>query len=116
MLIVTPKNMIRTHFEWESKGYPHIPFPVGYISKCLFTLYLTLFLVSFLMYQIFIIISIASLLFFSFSYYLFMRLWKLLGLSSWKFNVFFFITGLGVILLASFIRSSLVSYLYIMGW
>ena len=66
MLIVTPKNMIRTHFEWESKGYPHIPFPVGYISKCLFTLYLTLFLVSFLMYQIFIIISIASLLFFAF--------------------------------------------------
>jgi len=116
MLIVTPKNMIRTHFEWESKGFPHIPFPVAYISKCLFTLYLALFLGSFLMYQIFIIVSIASLLFFLYSYYLFMRIWTLLGLSRWKFHIFFFITGLGVFLLAALFRSSLFSYLYMIGW
>ena len=116
MIIITPKDMIRTHYEWESKGFPHIPYPTVYISKCLFTLYLALFLVAFLMYQIFIIISIASLLLFTYSYYLFMRIWKLLGLSSWKFHVFFILTGACVCFLAVFLRSSLFSYLYMMGW
>ena len=116
MWIITPKQMIAKHYEWESERVPRVPFPTLYISKCLFTLYLLLFIVAFFMYHIFIIISFAAAFYFLFSYYLFIRLWKLAGLSVWKHNLFFVITGFFVVAIAVYIRGEILSYLSMLGW
>ena len=116
MLIITPKRMIAKHFEWESHRVPRVPFPTSFLSKCLFTLYSLLFIVALFMYHIFIIVSVAAIIYFLYSYYLFLRLWNLVGLSVWKFNVFFVCTGSIVFASAIYIRSNALQYLTMMGW
>ncbi|MBQ9134244.1 MAG: hypothetical protein IJX64_06905 [Clostridia bacterium] len=116
MLNVSPKNMIRTYQAWEGDRSPRVPFPTVYMARCLFTLYLELFLCAFLMYRILIPAALAALAFFFISYYAFMRLWKLLELSSWRFHLFFAVTGAGVCWLAVWLRTALIDYLVLKGW
>lgn len=116
MLIVNPRSMIRTAQEWEGDRCPRVPFPTAYMAKCLCTLYLALFVSAFLMYQILIFAAVSALVFLLFSYYLFMQLWKLLGLSRWKFHLFFAVTGAGVCWLAVLLRTALLDYLMLKGW
>ena len=61
MWIVTLKQMMSKHYEWEKCRVPCIPFPTRYLLKCMFTMYLLLFLVAFFMYQIFIVVSLRCL-------------------------------------------------------
>lgn len=116
MLIITPKRMLEKHFEWESQRVPRVPFPTSFLSKCLFTLYSLLFFVALFMYHIFIIVSVAAVIYFLYSYYLFLRLWKLIGLCVWKFNLFFVFTGSILFVSVVFIRSNALQYLTMMGW
>ena len=116
MLIVNPRNMIRKHHEWESEGCPRIPFPTAYIARCLATLYFALFFSAFLMYHILIFAAVSAVVFFLFSYYLFIRLWKLLGLSSWRFHAFFLAAGTGVCWFAVWLRTVILDYLMLKGW
>lgn len=116
MFVVTLKQMISKHYEWERDRVPHIPFPTRYMLKCMFTLYLLLFLVAFFMYQIFIIVSIAGLIVFVIAYYLFVRLLKQTRLCLWKFHLFFSATGAMVAFCAVFIRSELIEFFVIKGW
>ena len=116
MLIVSPRNMIRTYQKWEGDRSPRVPFPTAYMAKCLFTLSFELFLCVFLMYQVLISAAVSTLVFLLFSYYMFMHLWKLLGLSRWKFHLFFAVTGTGVCWLAVWLRTALIDYLVLKGW
>ena len=116
MILVNPRNMIRQYREWEKDRCPRVPFPTAYMTSCLFTLYFSLFLSAFLMYRILIIGALTALFFFLFSYSLFMQLWKLLGLSRWKFHLFFLLTGSGVCWLGVLLRTCILSFLQEKGW
>ena len=72
MILVNPRNMIRQYREWEKDRCPRVPFPTAYMTRCLFTLYFSLFLSAFFMYLIFIIGALSALFFFLLFFYLFM--------------------------------------------
>ncbi len=83
MLFVTYKNLISTTANLKDKA-PYINFPLKYILRCLFTIYVFSFFIGLLFSGIFV--SIAIVLFILMIYYIFLfyRLWDIYNLSKAK--------------------------------
>ena len=103
-MLLDPKSMIRTYQKWEKDGCPRVPFPTAYMLRCLLTLYFFVFVAALLFYGAFAIVAVFALFYLVYSYHLYMKLFSLLGLSKFKFSVFFIFSSALVAGLAVFLR------------
>lgn len=99
--------------EYDSEA-PQICFPVKFITQCIITYSLILFLAFFAFYNLFILVAVAVGTLAILYTLLLGKLFSVLRLSVWKYVVFNILWWIAIWFLASFARIALISLLMLM--
>ena len=111
-MFITHVGLIEEYKKILFVNHPIMYFPKKLIRKCLFTLILWFVISAVFAKGIFIIVAIFAFFAFAWFYYVFMKIWRLFGLSVLKFTVsmLFFCSFIAVII--TYIRNYILSFLH----